>query len=116
MSVVERVRHAACDCEDVPVGQWSIASDALTQTLALDQWHRVVAKIVERATRQHRNDVRVLQARRQPRLTVEARYTVGGYRVRRENLHDNLAAETGLFGNEKTRHPTAVELPLDRVG
>ena len=49
-------------------------------------------------------------------LALEPLGADAGGELGRQHLHDDLAAERGLVGDEDARHPAAAELALDGVG
>ena len=90
--------------------------DDVAQVRAGHEAHRQVEHAVVFAAAVDRDDVRVLQRGRQPRLGLEAGHRVGVLGVlRRDDLQRHGAVELGVGRLVDDPHPAAVEHPLDRV-
>jgi hypothetical protein len=78
--------------------------------------HGVVRESVDVAGGKQRNDMRMLKARRELDLALESIGRNTGAELRRQQLHDDPAAEACFLGEQDTRHAAAAQLALDRVG
>ncbi len=112
--VRERARDVAQDAHRLGDRQRP-AAQPRAQALALDERHRVVGQPVEVAGREHRDDVRLLERRGDADLALEPRRGHRRGELGREHLHDDLAAEAVLVGDEHARHAAAAELALERI-
>jgi hypothetical protein len=83
--------------------------------LPFDEGHRVIEDVGRSTGRQQRNDVRMLQRCRQLDFAIETIDADFGGELRRQNFHDNAAAESRFFGEEDAAHSAAAQLPLDAV-
>ncbi len=92
------------------------ARETRAQRLALDERHRVEGQAVRVAGGEHRDDVRLLQRGDRPDLALEPLGAEPLREVGREHLHDDLALEPLLLGDEDAAHAAAAELALEAVG
>jgi hypothetical protein len=115
--VGERARDVARDAHRVRHRQPALAREPRAEALTLDERHRVEEHAAVELTRgEERDDVRVLEPRREADLALEP---LGGERLGEvgvEHLHHHLAPERRLVGDEDAAHPAAAELALDGVG
>ena len=91
------------------------ALSSLAQRSSLDERHGEERHAVGLAGRDHGDDVRVLQARDELNLAMEAIEAHAAGDVGRQQLDHDLAVESPLGGEEDVTHPPATELALDRV-
>jgi hypothetical protein len=71
--------------------------------------------LARRSRGKHRNDVRLLQPRRQPHLSSKPLPTHSFGAFRRDDLHHYVAAERFIPCDEDARHPAAAKFALDGV-
>jgi len=89
--------------------------EARSQCVALHERHHVVWQSGDFTGRQHRDDVRVLQPRRKLYLTMEPVGADADGEFGVQDLDDDRALQSDVFGQEHARHPAATELTGDRV-
>src|SRR5439155_19388361 len=80
-----------------------------------DERHREVQQAVFRRRGEQRNDVRVLEPRRELNLTVEALGAQASRDVGRQDFDDDLASERDVVDKKDARHAAAAQLPLDAI-
>ena len=110
--VAECARHVVQDPDGLAHRERRSLREAGAERLALHEGHRVVGHARGVPSREERDDVRVLQRRRQLDLPLEAfdahaRRDVGG-----EDLDHDLTVEADLARRKDARHASAAELPL----
>ena len=88
---------------------------ALSQRLPLHVRHRVPEHPRPGAGVVHREDLRVLQLRRDADLSLEALSADGRRGVRMEHLHGDRAVVSQILGEVHGRHAAPAELALERV-
>ena len=115
MGICQRVEHVAQDADGVGDGQRTPPGEPRAQGLALDQRHGVVQQPAAFAGREDRHHVGVLQRRREPDLLPEPVDAHRRAQLRGEHLHDDLATEPALVGDEHAAHPAAAELTFHSV-
>ena len=109
---VHRREHVGDQRE--PVAQRRARLDLVGERLAVDLPHHVVrVAVVVAAAVVDRDDRRVTQARRDPRLAREPGEELGG--VRQRLLDRDGALERGVGGREHAAHAAATELLAERV-
>jgi MacB-like protein len=101
VSVGERSRHLTQHADDFRDRE-SAFRESSSEARPFDERHRVERKAVGFASRQHGNDVRMLQARGDLDLALEAVDTHARCQVGWKYLHDDLAAGCRLVGDEDT--------------
>jgi hypothetical protein len=116
VGVRERVHHLTEDPGSIGHRKLPLARELHPERLALDKRHHVVQEVAGGAGRQQRDDVRVLQTRRELNFPLEALGAHASTHFRRKHLDDDLAAQARLFGEEDAAHPPAAELAPDAVG
>jgi hypothetical protein len=85
------------------------------ERLAGDVWHCKVGKPVRFARREHRDDMRMLELRRDEDLAMEALAVDSSGEVGRENLDDDVAREASVMRDEHARHSATRKLALEPV-
>ncbi len=113
------MRHALLVCVLEGVGDVEEDPDGVTdrklagtlqsraQRLAFDARHRVIQQVVVRAGEKERDDVGLLQSRRQLNLTAKALDVDACAELRRQDLYDDIATERDFADDEDARHSTA---------
>ncbi len=86
-----------------------------TQRLAFDEGHHVIRNAVGFAGGEQRNDVRLLEGRRDPDLPLESIDADAGRKLGREHLDDDRALKARVNRGEDARHAAAAELAVERV-
>ena len=114
--VRERLGHVAQQSHRLGDGERRAAFESRAQRFTLDERHGEPGQAVHRAGGVHRHDVRMLQLGREEDLAIEALDVHARRELGRQHLHDDLATERGVFGEEDARHAATAELALDRVG
>ena len=114
-----RVRQRVGDLGEEAVGvrgrKRALARHPLLERLALHEGHRVVEQRPVGAGAQDRDDVRMLEVRRDRDLTLEARGVHIARELGREDLHDDLAVEGEIRREEQPAHPAAGKLSLHAI-
>jgi hypothetical protein len=96
--------HDRADREALP------PRDRRAHRLSLDVGHRVPQRSVGLAGGEQRDDVRMLQPRRELDLAPEALAVDAGGEVGREHLHHHRPPERTLLGQVHAAHPPARQL------
>lgn len=90
--------------------------ESLPEGFTADERHRVIRKpAVGDAGRQHGNDVRLLQTRRDPNLLREPLGRNGAGELGVEDFHNDVAAEHFVARDEDARHAASAEVSLQGV-
>jgi hypothetical protein len=101
------------DADDL--GDWQRPrGQAGAQGLALHEGHDVIRQAVHLARRQHGNDVRMLQPRRQLDLALEPLGVDACGKLGVEHLDHDGASQGVIVREEHTRHPASAQLADDR--
>ena len=116
MRVTERVSDVAHDANHVCDRKRSLPDETIAQRLAFDVRHRVVQQPVGLSDEQHRHDVRMVNARREPDLAVESVDAERPRQLRGQHLHDDAPVERAFLGHENARHAAAAQLAIESVG
>ncbi len=111
----QRVGHVADDAHRFRDGEFPLARQLGAERFALDEGHDVEEEVALAPGGQEGDDVRMLQAGGESHLTLEALDAHGGGGLRGEDLHDHLALDLHLFGEEDATHPAPAELAQDPV-
>ena len=108
----DRARHLECLLE----GERRLALQPLAQRLPFHVGHDVVEQVVVDLPRVvQRNDVGMLQARRDVDLPQEPLGPEADREVRMQHLDCHRAAVPAVLGHVHRRHAPAADLPLDAV-
>ena len=116
MGGVERARDLRDDLDCPGGSQRALTSKHAAQVAALDVAHREEEALFGFARVVHRDDVRMIQARGEPRLAEEAlaESVVVGV-TRSEDLQGNVPVEAGVVRAVHLAHPAAADQLLDPV-
>jgi hypothetical protein len=107
MCGLESVGDVAQDPDGVADRQLAGTLQSCAKRLALDARHCVIQESVFRAREKQRDDVWVLQSRRDLNFASKAVDVDAGAELRRQHFYDDVATEVDFAGDENTRHPTA---------
>src|SRR6478736_5672332 len=110
--VGERLGDVAEDRDHVVDGEGP-GGEALPERLTVHVRHGEVGEPLHIAGGEHRDDIRLLERRREEDLALEALGVDPLDQVGAQDLDDHLATEAGLVGQEDARHPPAAELALE---
>ena len=118
-AVLVCVRERPCDVpqhgDGVDHRDRLAAIQPAAERVAGDVGHREVGKPVRFARREHRDDMRVLELRRDEDLAMEALAVDSGGEIGRENLDDDVAREASVMRDEHARHSPTRKLALEPV-
>jgi hypothetical protein len=116
MSGVERTSDLRDDLERAGGSQRALASKHGAQIRALDVAHREVEALFGFTRVVHRDDVRMIEARGEPRLTEKAlaESVVVGV-TRSEELEGDVPVEVSVVRPVHLSHPAAADQLLDPV-
>jgi hypothetical protein len=98
--VRQTIRDVTKEAHSLPKRQFPLSCHKRAQGFAANEGHRIVQKVAGEPGAQQRNDVRMLELRRQLNLAskaleADARREFGG-----QHFDDDLPAETDIFGEE----------------
>ena len=110
--VRQRVRDIVQDPQDVVDRKSQLAQQPAAQRLTVDVRHGEVQDAVRLTGGEHRNNVRVLQLRRDLNLATEPLHVHAG-QLGVEHLDHYLSVEGAFAGEKHAAHPAAAELALD---
>jgi hypothetical protein len=96
---------------DVPDGERTFL-ESIAKRFALDIWHSIVEKLAVLARREQRDDMRMLQLRRNLDLAAETLAIDAGCELGRQYFYHDLSAEGSVGGDENATHARAGELAL----
>jgi hypothetical protein len=86
------------------------------ERFAFDERHREVRQAGDLSSREERDDVRVLEARGEQDLLLEALGAHTGGEIGREELDDDPAAEAAVAGKVDAAHAAAAKLAFELDG
>ena len=113
-SLLVRVRQRGGDLADDGDGvidrELMFALQPLAQRFARDERHHVEHEPVSNPSRYDRQNVRMLQMRRDFALALEPRRHHVAGELGRQNLDDDLAVEREIRGEEQSAHAPALQL------
>jgi hypothetical protein len=113
---VERRGDLACDGDSPRRRECTLAPQQRSQVGAVDVAHREEEHALGFARRVDRDDVRVLQARGQPRFPLQARAKVRVvHETGRQHLERHVAAEAIIVGAVHLAHAAAADQRLDAI-
>ena len=112
----QAVGNLCCDWQE-PLERKRAAGEQLTQRLPLDLLHSDVGDALERTDVVDRDDIRVVQGRRRPRLLLEAPQPLRvGRHLCRQHLDGHLPPEPVVPRPVDFSHPSRAERSENLVG
>src|SRR5262245_33034666 len=115
VGIVERSSRFARNAHGLDDRQLPLAANAIAQALAGDERHREPELAVGLAGIVNAEDVRMLQASRQPDLLLEAIGSEGRRDFRVKDLQRHRTVVTTVLREIDRRKPAAPELTVNRV-
>ena len=113
--VRERVDDVVQDAQHLSRRELRALTERALQRLSLDERHGEVEQITMRAGGVERDDMRVLELRRDLDLTAKSVTVHPGGEVRRKHLDHHIAVERALCRQKHSAHTAARQLALQLV-
>jgi hypothetical protein len=114
--IAQRAADIAQDAHGLRNGKRSDAREPAAERFPFHERHCVVGDAICLAGGEHRDDLRLLEARGELDLALEAVDVDARQQIGRQHLHHDLPPQRGLLGQEHRGHASPAELALEEVG
>jgi hypothetical protein len=115
VGIREGVGHLPCDLDGLRNGELLLPQELLPEGLPFHEGHDVEREALHVTGVQHRKDVRMAQAGRNPDLPEEALGAHGGGEVGEQDLHGYGPVVPQVLSQVDGGHAAPAQLPLDPV-